>query len=205
MADFTPQNVRVAQGGRLQFADPADNPTVPALWSPTTSWGTPWRSLGLFNEDAVEHTFSDETEEIVSWQRGVVRIVVTGRELTLALSALETSADVLEMFYGAAFVGVGSAGSYTAGRMEISHNAVRKPVTLGFEWYDGSNGATWRLEVPNATVAETENPTFTNSGAVEWGMTLRALGTEADYLAAWTTNDPGVLAALNGGAGGGNP
>lgn len=198
MADFDPTQVRVAQTGRLFYADPADNPVLPTAWTSGTAWASPWKSLGLFNEDAVEHTFSDETEEITSWQRGLVRIVVTGRELTLGLSALETSVPVLEMFYGAAFAGgTGTTGSYTSATLAIPHAAARKPVTLGFEWEDSENGAVWRLEVPRATVAETENPTFTNGGALQWGMTLRALGSDSAFLARWTTNDADVLAVVN--------
>lgn len=195
MADFDPNKVRVAQTGRLFYQDAATSPTLPTAWTSGAAYASPWKSLGIFNEDGVEHAFSDDTEDVTSWQRGIVRTIVTGRELTLALSALETSVPVLEMFYGAAFTAVGGS-TPTAGRLEIPHAANRKALSLAFEWEDSSTAAIWRLLIPRAQVAEVENPTMNAQGALEWGMTLKALGSDAAYLAAWTTNDPGVLAAL---------
>lgn len=193
MADLNSDRVRVAQTGRLFYSDPAAAAALPATWVAGGAWPAAWKSLGLFDEDAVEHSFSDDTDEITSWQRGVVRIIVKGRELTLKLSALETSVEVLEMFYGATFA---LQPGNTSAKLSISASAARKPVTLGFEWEDSSSGALWRLYVPRATVSDSDSPKFAGGDAVKWGVTLRALGSDAPSLAEWTTNDPQVLTSL---------
>lgn len=192
MADFNRDAVRVAQTGRIFYAPASDAGAIlPATWDANTVWPAPWKSLGLFNEDGVTHEMSDDTEEIVSWQKDLVRIVTTARELTLQVVGLESSVAVIEMFYDSTFELDG-----TTARLAIPHATPRSEYKFGFEWQD--NGSPWRLLLPVASVSEVESPEFNKSGAVTWGMTLRALASDSDYLAEWSTNDPRIVAELSG-------
>ncbi len=196
---FEPDDIRIANTGQVVYA--ATGTTVPALTpaqNELTEFGVGFSSLGLFDPDAVEHEMDEDTEEITTWQAGVVKIIVKGRKLTLKVPAMQSSIAVVEEFYGASFVLVGTEPNQVA-RMPIRNTQARLTRLYIFEWIDAATEAIWRLQFDRGQVGEVESPTFNAQGAVKWGMTLQALGTglSADSeLASWTTNDLSILAAL---------
>ncbi|MFK0290326.1 hypothetical protein ACIQU6_07565 [Streptomyces sp. NPDC090442] len=148
---------------------------------------SPWKSLGLFDaETGVEHAFEEETEDIKSWQQGVVRTIVTSRDLTLKFLALETSPRTLELFYGleTGSIKPGADGSFT---WKVGASAKRAPFSAVMVLEDGETVISAYLR--SAQVSEVEAPTFSAADAIKWGMTIKALG--SNYGDAATTCDDG--------------
>jgi hypothetical protein len=199
--EFDNAAVRVASTGQVFYLEDdlgTIYPTVKAqLETPTTTidsiTGTPFNQLGLLSEDAVEHEFADETEDILSWQKGIVRTLITSRTASFTLAALETNRAALELFYGA-IMSIPAAG---IGRIGVQSNVARKKMITVLEFQDGTlaDGTTpkiYRLIMPSSQVTELESPAFTSASAVTWGVTIAALGSSHDLLTL-ITNDPVVV------------
>jgi hypothetical protein len=182
---FNTDLVRVAVTGTIYQA-PQDT-ELPAAGEPTDL--KTWSPLGTFNDDGVEHGFAEDTQEVKSWQRGIVRVIVTGRTLTLKLSSLESSPTVLEAFYGSAPVVDTGKKSVT---IDIKPNVARPKMAYLFEWKDGEDKI-WRMHIPTGQVSEVESPKFSSGDAVMWGMTLQALG-GSENLAQWQIADAAFVA-----------
>jgi hypothetical protein len=185
---FDTDLVRVAVTGTIYKADP--NTDIP---TPGKEAGKEWTPLGTFTDDGVEHGFSEDTQEVKSWQRGTVRVIVTGRTLTLKLSALESSPSVLEAFYGAAPV-IDSANK--AVTFDVKPNVARPKNAFLFEFRDGDDKV-WRMHIPSGQVSEVESPKFSGGDAVMWGMTIQALGS-GEALAQWQITDAEFFADAGG-------
>ncbi len=187
--------IRVANTGQIVAA----GSTIPVLTpsqSTLTTFASPWVNLGSFNEDGVEHEMSEDTEEIRTWQEGLVRIIVKGRTLTLKTGVLNSSRAVIEQYYGGTFVLTGTSPNQVA-KLDISNTQARPSGKFVFEWLDGATGSIWRMVFPNGQVGEVESPKFNAQGAVEWGMTITSLGgSAASVIGYWETNDEDVLLAL---------
>ncbi|MGI5245418.1 hypothetical protein [Dactylosporangium sp. CA-139066] len=196
ITQFDPDAIRVANNGIIVVA--ATGTTIPALTHSQhalTAWADPFVSLGTFNEDGVEHEFSEDTEDIKTWQLGLVRTIVKGRSATLKIGAVESSKATLERFYGAEFVVTGASGSEIA-KLTVTNTAPRPAELYVFEWLDSATGAVWRCVFERGQVGKVESPKFNAKGALEWGMTLSALGGSANStLMYWETNDPAIAVA----------
>ena len=186
-AGFDTDLVRVAVTGTIYTADP--NTAIPAAGATT---GATWKALGTFSDDGVEHGFSEDTQEVKSWQRGTVRVIVKGRTLTLKLSALESSPAVLGAFYGSVPVVDTAKKSVT---LDIQPSVARPKFAYLFEFKDGAS--VWRLYIPTGQVSEVDSPKFTGGDAVMWGMTIQALGA-GDSLAQWQITDTEFYADAGG-------
>lgn len=195
---FNADAIRVANNGQFVVG----GTTIPALTpsqNTLTTFASPWVSLGVFNEDGVEHAMDEAKKEITTWQLGLIRTIVTGRKLSVKVGAMESSAPVIERYYGGEFVLTGTVPNQVA-RLDIENTAPR-PIEKGcFEWLDSATGAVWRLVLDRAQVGEVENPTFNAQGALEWKMSVDGLGGgtsgAAGVIGYWETNDPDILAAL---------
>jgi hypothetical protein len=183
---FNTDLVRVAVTGTIYKA-----PVGTAAPAPGEAVGKSFVPLGTFTDDGVEHEFSEDTEEVKSWQRGTVRVIVTGRTLTLKLSALESSPAVLGDFYGASPVVDASTKTVT---LDVKPSVSRPKSAYLFEWQDGDDRI-WRMFIPTGQVSEVESPKFSSAEAVTWGMTIQALG-GGSALAQWQITDPGFAAEL---------
>ncbi len=149
--------------------------------------------LGFLSDDAVEHEFSDDTQDITSWQGGVVRTVIKSRTASFKLASLETSRQALELFYGSTIV---KAPVGTGFKLSVGSNVARRKLITCFEFKDGflPDGVTeriYRIILPSSQVTELESPKFTASDAVTWGMTIKALGSGFD-LVTLISNDPAL-------------
>lgn len=174
-------------------------PTLTPSQSALTDFPAPWVSLGVFDENGVEHNLEEETKEIKTWQLGLIKVIVIGRKLGIKVPAMESSKPVIERYYGGEFVLTGAPGSEVA-RLDIENTAPR-PVEKGcFEWLDSATGSIWRLVLDRAQVGEVENPAFNAQGALVWGMSVMGLGGgtsgAAGVIGYWETNDADIIAAL---------
>ncbi|MFD3956578.1 MULTISPECIES: phage tail tube protein [Streptomyces] len=208
-ANFDSDLVKVATTGVMYVAKKADGVIAPKAEINTTtgaielvaagayakegSAADKWSTLGLFNDDGVEHEFSEDTEDVKSWQSGTVRTIITGRDLTLKFGALESSPRVLEAFYG---LEPGSVKIEDGGKasFKIAANAKREPFAAFFVIRDGD--MLWTMHMPNAQVSEVESPKFSSGQAITWGMTVKALGDANGNLATWDITDPSLNGAL---------
>lgn len=182
MVTYNPETARVAVTGTIYKA-PLGTVMPLANASPAVAW----KSLGTFTDDGVEHSFSEDTQDITSWQNGIVRTVVKGRDLTLKLKALESTPLILETFYGSTVV---AAADNLSANLKVKTTVSRPREAWLFEWVDGPN--TWRLMIPVGQVTDLESPSFKNDEAVTWGLTIKALGANGD-LAEWQIVDTDSL------------
>jgi hypothetical protein len=201
--EFNNAAVRVATSGAFYYCEDDQGliyPTVKTqLEDPSIDIDSittaEFRQCGLLSEDAIEHEMADETEDITSWQRGVVRTLITSRTAAFTLSSLETNKPSLELFYGSIMT-LPSAG---VGRIGVQSSVARKKMIAIVEFIDGtlSDGTTpkrFRIIMPSSQVTELESPTFSSASAVTWGVTIQALGGSGDLLTL-ITNDPIVTGA----------
>ncbi|MFC0547045.1 phage tail tube protein [Kutzneria chonburiensis] len=190
--DFDGTAVRVATTGSLMYVDDPSGTKYPTLQKsiedPTKNLIDPanggFAHLGFLTDDAVEHEFKDSTEDISSWQGGVVRTVIKARDASFKLSSLETNRPTLELFYGAPVVKVASSAVY---KLSVGARVARRRMITVFEFRDGvlSDGTTervYRIILPASQVTDLESPKFKSSDAVEWGITIKALGTANDLV-----------------------
>lgn len=195
---FNADAIRVANNGQFVVG----GTTVPALTpsqTELTEFAAPWVSLGVFAEDGVDHSMEETKQEIMTWQLGRIKTIITGRKLGVKVPAMESSKAVIERYYGGEFVLTGVAPNQVA-RLDIENTAPR-PVEKGvFEWLDSATSAVWRLVLDRTQVGEVENPTFNAQGALMWTMTVDGLGGgtsgAAGVIGYWETNDVDILAAL---------
>ncbi|MGY1440160.1 phage tail tube protein [Streptomyces reniochalinae] len=183
---FNTDLVRVAVTGTIYKAE-----TGAEMPAPGAAVGAEFVPLGTFDDDGVEHEFSEDTEEVKSWQRGTVRVIVTARSLTLKMNSLESSPAVLEDFYGAIPEIDAETGSVT---IDIKPSVSRPKSAYLFEWKDGDDKV-WRMLIPTGQVSEVESPKFSSAEAVAWGMTIQALG-GGELLAQWQITDPDFAADM---------
>jgi hypothetical protein len=191
---FEPANALAGVTGAIYYApfgtafpDPLD-----LADTGLTDWGATWKSLGTFNPDGVEHEFSEDIQEVPSWQKGIVRVIVKGRTVKLKLTALESRIEVIQQYYGEEFV---MGGSFEYAYLDINPTTPRTPCAYGFEWVDTSTGGVWRLKMPRAQAGNPENSKF-NGEVLSWGMSVSALGSSSTYVAQWETNELEIMAGL---------
>lgn len=195
---FNADAIRVANTGQYVTG----GTTIPALTpsqNTLTDFADPWVSLGVFSEDGVEHMMEEAKSEIMTWQLGRIKSIITGRKLGIKVGAMESSKAVIERYYGGEFVLTGTVPNQVA-KLDI-YNTQDRPVEKGvFEWIDSATGAVWRLVLDRTQIGEVENPTFNAQGALLWTMNVEAHGGgtsgAAGVIGYWETNDPDVLAAL---------
>jgi len=171
--------VRVAVTGQLYEAALGT-----AFPDPDTAPGVGWTQLGLFTDDGVEHDFSEDYEEIMSWQDGVVRVLVKSRALKLKFAALESSKAVVQTFYGE--TNVDGAGVGDPDTITIATVKARGRKAYFLRLVDGD--AIWQLNLAQGQVCDLESPTFSGQDAIKWGVSIQALGVNG-VMAEWKILD----------------
>jgi hypothetical protein len=199
MAEYTgfkSENVRVAVTGRVYYAQGAKYSEVKAQVEDISSnldTIDKFTALGNMSEDALEADFSDETENIVSWQSGNVRTIVKSREATMKCASLETSREAIQLFYGMSAENI-TSGANDGTVYKVDAAVARPTMVAVFEFRDGklADGTTdrvFRFVMPQSQVSEVEAPKFTSGEAVTWGVTFSALGDPSDGLLRLISND----------------
>jgi hypothetical protein len=90
-------NVRVGVSGEVSFA-PAGS-TLPT--DATTALDAAFTGLGYNSDDGVTETVDRQMSNVVAWQNGdIVRKVKNSEEVMYQFTLIETTADVLEAYYG---------------------------------------------------------------------------------------------------------
>lgn len=180
--------VRVAGTGELSLA-----PLGSTL--PTTAdedLDAAFVGYGYTTEDGVTLSKSVEREGIPAWQSSTpVRYLVTGQELTVACTFLQSNRDILKLWLASGdFAADGGTGGGV--RADVSIDPVGMQYVLVLDWRDDTISS--RLILPKVEITETGDVTLARE-ATAFPVTFGALAPdEGTVLATWLTNDPAFAA-----------
>lgn len=94
MGDAT--NIKIGVKGKCYVAPVGTSfPT-----SPTAAWGTGWVDLGYMHPDGLEEALGEDRTEIPAWgEEAPVKTRVKSRDTTFKVTFLETTAELLQLYY----------------------------------------------------------------------------------------------------------
>jgi len=178
--------VRVAGTGELSLAPVGT--AVPT--TATMALNAAFSGYGFTTEDGVVLSKSVEREGVPAWQSTTpVRYLITGQELTIATTFLQSNEDILKLWLGSGdFASDGGDGF----RADVDVDPVGQQFVLVLEWKD--DDITSRLVVPKVEVTETGDVSLARQ-ATAFPVTFGALAPDAgSVLATWLTDDPAFAA-----------
>lgn len=125
-----------------------------------------FKSLGEVSEDGLTHAFTVGAETLRNWEGNIVKTLKSTIDVTFALTFLEDTDRVIELFYGAELSVAGGLSEINLDRPEDIEYAMVIAVT------DGTNEQ--RYVLPRVEVMERGDKTI-NPTSVGWNMTFAAL------------------------------
>lgn len=162
MADAT--KIYVGAGGVIYGGTgtlPTDATTSPSGFT----------DYGHITSDGVTETNSKSTNDILNWYGAVVRTITSEQTFRLSFSFMETSAAVLEAYYG------DPSATDTAWTVKAVQGLRQKWII------DAVDGAkTRRLVIPDAQVTETGDITSATEDAIVYPVTLTCYPDGSDVL-----------------------
>jgi hypothetical protein len=162
----------VGAGGGLYVA-PAD--TAPPTSIVTPAPASPWKYLGLIDEDGVSYMpLEEETEDMNVWQLAFPwDVVTTGQSSSLSANLAQWNRAVIEfVFGGGTWTDTTDTTTFTPPRLgETSNVAVLLVVKT-------SSGHDMGVYYKRAKVTEREEATFSKSEMATLGVTITMLGVE---------------------------
>jgi len=185
--------VRVAGTGELFLA-----PVTAALKLPTSASAPldpTFKGYGYTSEDGVVLSKSVEREGIPAWQSSTpVRYLVTGQELTVQTTFLQSNEDILKLWLGSGdFATDGATGTPPGYRADVPVDPVGQQFALVLEWRDASIVS--RLTIPRVEVTETGDVSLARA-ATAFPVTFGAIAPDSGtVLASWLTTDPAFAPA----------
>lgn len=154
-------NVRVAVTGAVSVAPVGS--TAPT--DGDTALAAAFKDLGYVSEDGITETRDRTSTTTRAWQNAdIVRETVTEANLTFSLTLIETNADTVELYYGAAPDSDGSivvVPSLTGGRRAFVFDVV-----------DGDEFI--RIYVPQGEVTEVGDVVYSSGEPIGYEVTIRA-------------------------------
>ena len=89
-------NIKIGVKGRAYVAPIGTSfPT-----GPTVAWGTGWVDLGYMHTDGLEEALNEDRTEIQAWgEEAAVKTRVKNRDSTFKITFLETTAELLQLYY----------------------------------------------------------------------------------------------------------
>ena len=173
-------NVRIGQTGLCEVAPLGTE--LPATG--TAALDAAFIDLGEVSEDGLEHAFSTDYSTVKNWAGSVLRSFNTSTEVTFKLTFLETSADVLSIFYGQTATDADGALD-----VKISHPEP-DPRALVITVIDGDDLK--RYCMSNVQVTERGTVNDKNSEATAYELTFTAnFDSELDGFGYLQTVPPG--------------
>jgi hypothetical protein len=165
---LTAENVRVGTTGAIYAGE--TSATAP---TGATSSLTGFTSLGYVSADGVTETRDRSTNQIRAWQNSdLVREVVTEATATFQAMLLETNAEVLAAYYGAAV-------DPADGSIEIDPAATGGRKSFVIDLIDGDQAI--RTYVPSGEILSVGEQVYQNGEPVGYDITITAYATSDGY------------------------
>ncbi|WP_432092143.1 phage tail protein [Streptomyces sp. bgisy100] len=172
MAGNKGSEIRVAGSGRVLVAAPGKAAPVDTA----AAWSADWIDLGYTTTDGIKFNKKDKIDPVDTWQSvSPARFIYSDRDLTVKFQLLQLNKDTLPFFMGGDAVAAGAAAGQF--KYDLSAEPKKDERQLGIEFTDGG-AATYRFIIPRGQVTETEEISFTRTGAVKLGVTFTALAVE---------------------------
>ncbi|GGS86827.1 phage tail tube protein [Streptomyces chromofuscus] len=196
MAGNKGSEIRVAGSGRVLVAKTVANsgPASPADTS--AAWPAGWTELGFTTTDGIKVAKKDKIDPVDTWQSvSPARFIYSDRDLTVKFQLLQMNKDTLPFFMGG---GTTPAAPTPAEAGTFQYNLLTNPAPderqLAFDFTDGvgTGAVAYRLIIPRGQVTDTEELSFTRTGAVRLGVTFTAIGLDdptKTTLATWLMKD----------------
>lgn len=162
-----PDLVRFGASGSVSLAPTGT--TLPT--DATAALDAAFADLGLISEDGATISKALTTSELKAWGNGVVRKSVTDAPFSVSFVALETSDEVLSLYFGA-----DNTGSYPVAKYVVKGqpDIIEKALVLEWEETVGAETYNYRLVLPRAAVESVEDLTINSNDAVMYGFTFAA-------------------------------
>lgn len=180
--------VRVAGTGELYLAPVGTIlPTAASI-----ALEAAFKGYGYTTEDGVSLSKSVDREGVPAWQSSTpVRYLITGQELTIETTFLQSNEDILKLWLGSGDFAT-DGGTPAGYRADVPIDPVGQQHALVLEWKDGT--ITSRLVVPKVEVTEVGDVSLARS-ATAFPVTFGALAPDSGtVLATWLTDDPAFAA-----------
>lgn len=179
--------VRVAGTGEL-FLAPVGT-ALPA--AADTALNIAFNGYGYTTDDGVTLGKSIDRDGVKAWQSATpVRNIITGQELTVAATFLQSNKDILKLWLGSGdFASDGATGF----RADVAVDPVGQQFAMVLEWHDGAIVS--RLVAAKVEVTDTGDVTVARE-AQQFPVTFSALPPDSGtVLASWLTSDAAFDAA----------
>lgn len=156
-------------GGAIFVADIGT--TLPT--DATTALAATFTCLGYVTEDGLTNSNSPESETVKAWGGDTVLTLATGREDTFSFKLMEIkNIEVLKMVYGDTNV-TGSLSDtngiqITANAKSLEHHVIVVDMVL-------SGTDVKRIVIPDGSLTELGDITYSDSDAIGYEMTISAL------------------------------
>lgn len=138
--------------------------------------------LGEVSEDGLDHAFGVDKQVIKNWDGDPVKTVALSAEATFKLTFLETSGDVLRLYYGAEFEEAGTGSKIPIGTpADLDHVMV-----IVVE--DKATGKIKGYSLPRVQCMDRENLSE-KPGDAGYGLTFQALKDSVSGKAGWLLLD----------------
>lgn len=145
------------------------NATLPTTVSETLAEA--FKCLGYISDAGITNDMTRESTDVKAWGGDTVLTVQTGKNDTWTFSMIETTnVDVLKQTFGEGNVAVNDDGSYTVkvNSQELTAHAWVFDMIL-------RDGGLKRSVLPSATVVNTDAVTYSDSAAIGFNTTLKAM------------------------------
>lgn len=160
------ENVRVAVTGAV-YSGPLGTP-MPASAKATV---TGMKQLGFVGEDGVTESRERSSDAIRAWQNSaIVRESVTEASISYGMTLLESSREVLELFYGTP---VG-----TSGEIDIDPASTGGKKAFIIDVIDGQEAI--RIWIPEGEILEVGEQAYKAGEAIGYEITIKCYPTTID-------------------------
>jgi hypothetical protein len=159
---LTASAVRVGVTGAVYYGE-----TTATAPTGSDSTLTGFSEVGYLSTDGLEFMSERSTSPINAWQNAdLVRTVVTDSSVTYKMTLIETSEDVLELYFGV---------TVTGGKVEVNPSETGGRRSFVFDVVDDDKVI--RHYVPSGEVTAVESQKYTNGEAIGYGLTITAYST----------------------------
>lgn len=165
-------NVRIGYSGKAYYGPLGT--TAPA--DIAAAWPAGWVDLGLISEDGLTENNDQDRTDIKAWgYDSPVRSQTINRVTTFGLKFLETSPEVVSVYYSVPLDDMVESGSGASASVNFVQGQTPEPFTfaLGLDVVDGARH--FRFIIPRAEVSERGEITYKGDEAVGYEVTIATL------------------------------